>query len=95
MISETQLKVKVLRMIKKDFPKVWCYKTADKFASGIPDLLICMNGHLIGIELKRPGAKPRPLQVAILEKIRAAGGQAMCADSVDQCQHFLCDCQLL
>jgi hypothetical protein len=94
-MTETELKKKVLSMIKREFPKVWCYKTADRFAAGIPDLLLCVNGHLVGIELKRPGGKPRPLQLQIIEKIRAAGGQAMWTDSVDRARHFLCDCQLL
>jgi len=91
---ESELKKKVLRMLKSEFPHVWFYKVSDKFCSGLPDIIMCFNGHLVGLELKRPGAKPRPLQVLILEKIRKAGGFAMCSDNLDQCHHFLADVQI-
>jgi hypothetical protein len=93
-MTETQLKKKVLAMVKKKFPDVWCYKVADKFCAGLPDIILCVPdneriGRFAGIELKRPGAKPRPLQSHIIEKINDAGGVAICADSVKQCEDFL------
>ena len=42
--------------------------------SGIPDLLVCCNGHFIGVELKGPKGKPSELQLWNIEKIIQAGG---------------------
>ena len=42
--------------------------------SGIPDLLVCCNGHFIGVELKGPKGKPSELQLWNIEKITQAGG---------------------
>ena len=45
--------------------------------SGIPDLLICCNGHFIAVELKGPSGKPSELQLWNIEQIQKAGGIAM------------------
>lgn len=42
--------------------------------SGIPDLLICCNGHFIGAEVKAKTGKPSELQIRELKKIQEAGG---------------------
>lgn len=93
-MTETQLKIKVLRMIKEEFPDVWCYKTNDLTHSGIPDLLMCQGGHLRAVELKRPGynytfSKGWPLQRYFLNRINASGGKAIVARSVEEVRNFL------
>ena len=45
--------------------------------SGIPDLLVCCNGHFLGVEIKAPKGKPSPLQIHNLKKIDEAGGIAV------------------
>lgn len=42
--------------------------------SGVPDLLICCNGHFVGVELKAPNGKPSELQLWNLRKIEESGG---------------------
>src|ERR1700677_1013894 len=44
--------------------------------SGAPDLLCCIDGQFIGIEVKREGKLPTPLQERRMSEIRAAGGAA-------------------
>ena len=44
--------------------------------NGIPDILACVNGHFIGIEVKAENGKPSPLQIYHCEEIRKAGGFA-------------------
>lgn len=41
---------------------------------GSPDLLVCVNGHFIGIECKRKGNKQSDLQSAAQAAIERAGG---------------------
>jgi Holliday junction resolvase len=45
--------------------------------SGVPDILACIGGHFVAIEVKAPKGKPSPLQVWNVEKIREAGGIAL------------------
>ena len=47
--------------------------------SGDPDLMMCMNGHFVALELKASGEKPRPLQERKLAKITMAGGTSLVA----------------
>ena len=45
--------------------------------SGIPDLLVCLNGCFLGIELKAPRGHPEELQLYHLNQIEKAGGFAI------------------
>ena len=44
---------------------------------GVPDLLCCINGFFVGIELKAEHGKPSELQLWNIKKIREAGGIAI------------------
>ena len=43
---------------------------------GIPDLLTCINGHFVGIEVKAQNGKPSKLQIRTCKEIRKSGGFA-------------------
>lgn len=45
--------------------------------SGIPDILACVNGYFVGIEVKAQNGKPSELQLYNVKKIRKAGGFAV------------------
>jgi hypothetical protein len=81
-MSETQLKNKVLRHLKNKYPDIFIYKAADKFTSGIPDLLICFYGLWVAIELKVPGKEPTRIQAHTIAKMRTAGAIAGVAHSI-------------
>jgi Holliday junction resolvase len=42
--------------------------------SGVPDLLVSVNGYFIGVELKATHGRPSPLQLYNLKLIRESGG---------------------
>ncbi len=46
-------------------------------ASGQPDRVVCINGWFWGIEVKREGKGPTPIQTNRMNEIRAAGGLAV------------------
>jgi hypothetical protein len=72
---ETLFKQRVL----KDLDKIkgcWVLKTQERARHGVPDLLICLRGKFVAIELKIDGEYPTPLQDEILERIQAASGTA-------------------
>ena len=56
------------------FIKYWAGAQYTK--SGIPDILCCINGHFVGIEVKAENGKPSEIQLFNVKKINAAGGFA-------------------
>lgn len=42
--------------------------------AGIPDLICCVNGYFVGIEVKAQTGKPSELQLYNVEEIRKSGG---------------------
>ena len=66
----------------------WSFKsiTFGYGGSGAPDYLICLNGAMWGLEIKRPGKPATRIQQRRMDAIRRAGGQAACgtADVVIQ-----------
>lgn len=49
-------------------------------SSGVPDLVVCLNGLFIGIECKANGNKPTVLQLKNLNDVTIAGGVAIVVD---------------
>lgn len=45
-------------------------------AHGIPDLILCLKGKFVAIELKNEDGKPSALQLYNIEKIKQSDGQA-------------------
>lgn len=51
--------------------------------AGISDLLVCLDGKFVAIEVKKPGGKMTLLQEQFQHDIRAAGGIAFVATSAE------------
>ena len=52
---------------------------------GMPDRLVLLpDGHIAFVELKAPGKKPRPLQLARHRLLRSLGFRVYVIDSVEQ-----------
>ena len=83
------MKNKVIQFIRKSYPDAWVYKAADRFTSGIPDLIICKEGLFYAIELKAGSNKPTPIQNHVMRKIRDAGGRAAVCRSVEEVKQFI------
>lgn len=56
------------------FIKYWAGAAFTK--SGVPDILACVNGYFVAIEVKAPNGKASDLQLYNIHKIKAAGGFA-------------------
>lgn len=56
------------------FVKYWAGAQYTK--SGIPDILACIKGYFVGIEVKAPNGKPSEIQLYKVRAINAAGGFA-------------------
>lgn len=78
MADEKNFENKVKKFLKEQgcwFIKYWAGGEFTK--AGIPDLLICCNGHFLGVELKGPKGKPSELQLWNIDQIKKAGGLAL------------------
>lgn len=51
--------------------------------AGVPDLIACIGGRFVGIEIKRPGGKLSALQQLQIDEINRNGGCAFVAYSVE------------
>ena len=52
--------------------------------AGVPDIIACLNGRFVGIEVKRPGGIVSPLQQYNIEEIHKSGGVAFVAYSFEE-----------
>ena len=77
MASEKQFENKIKKYLKDHgayFLKYWAGAQFTK--SGVPDILACVNGYFVGIEVKAQNGKPSELQLYNIQRIRKAGGFA-------------------
>ncbi len=75
---EKQFENKVKDYLKKNncwYIKYW--GGGDFTKSGIPDLLTCVNGYFLAIEVKSSRGKPSELQKTQINLIRKTGGLAI------------------
>ena len=84
---ETAFKQRVLKDLSK-LETCWVLKTQERARRGIPDLLICLRGKFVAVELKVDGEVPTPLQDEILERIQGASGTAFYTTPSLWPQHF-------
>lgn len=77
MASEKQFENNIKKYLKDHgayFLKYWAGAQFTK--SGVPDILACVNGYFVGIEVKAQNGKPSELQLYNIRQIRKAGGFA-------------------
>lgn len=78
MAQEKCFENKVKKFLESEgcwYIKYWAGSQFTK--AGVPDILACINGHFVGIEVKAQNGKPSELQLYNIQKIRDAGGFAM------------------
>jgi hypothetical protein len=76
MQPETKFKIKVMADLKK-LPHILFVKTQQVAIRGTPDILACIKGRFVALELKRSQEeRADPLQAHNLDMIEFAGGLA-------------------
>lgn len=86
---ESDLQADVLAYLQKH--KIWHYRTQMGQQSGLPDIIACVLGEFVGIELKREdgtGAATKQ-QSKVLEDINASGGVGLLIDSLDDLKRLI------
>ena len=87
---EKDIVAAILRQLKHR-PRCFAWKTHGGMygTAGIPDIIACVGGRFVALEVKQPGGKLSRLQEITLGKIRAAGGVAAMVTSVEEAGRVL------
>jgi hypothetical protein len=78
--NEAKFQTYVLKRLKQ-LPKnrLKVFKTMKSNEMGVSDLILCVDGKFVAIELKHKGNQPTEHQRLFIEAIRLSGGLAGCA----------------
>ena len=78
MAEEKKFENKIKEFLKT-LPNCWFFKHwAGMYSQkGIPDIMCCINGRFVGLEVKASNGRPSPLQVRCVKLINEAGGYAV------------------
>jgi hypothetical protein len=85
MTPESKAKAQIKTFLKSLTDCFFFSPIGGPFAThGIPDIVVCLKGRFVGIEVKRPGNEQgtTPLQDLALQRITASGGLAFVASNV-------------
>jgi len=76
-MTEKSFETQIRKFLKSE--GCYCFKVwgGGLQKSGIPDLLICVNGYFVAVEVKGEKGKPSELQLHNIAEIKKAGGNAM------------------
>lgn len=78
--GESEFQTYVLRRLRA-IPTITLksFKVMKANENGVSDIILCINGKFVAIELKHKGNKPTPMQVDFIKDIRSSGGIGECA----------------
>ena len=57
--------------------------------AGLPDIILCLNGHFVAFEVKTPTGRLTPLQKSTLTKIMNAKGYAYKVTSLQEVKEII------
>jgi len=86
-MKESAINRKIQRLLADK--GAYVVKTIATNRAGVPDILACLDGKFIAIEGKTATGVVSRLQEAHLRQIKAAGGVAVVAKSVDEVRDLL------
>lgn len=83
-MTEQQIQKKIINLLESEYD-AYVVKVISASKSGVPDVLACIEGKFVGIEVKKPSTKDNvsKLQEYNLDKITKSGGFSMVAWDVD------------
>lgn len=75
MAQEKIFENKIKKFLKENGCYLIKYWGGGQFTkSGVPDIIACVNGYFVAIEVKAPTGKPSALQLYNLDQIKKSGG---------------------
>lgn len=86
--SESQIQKEIIDFLQEQ-PKVYLVKVHSATKAGVPDLLTCIHGRFVALEVKTLKGKASELQLTNIKRIRDAGGLAFVVRSRDEVKHII------
>ncbi|OYQ68294.1 VRR-NUC domain-containing protein [Aerococcus sp. 1KP-2016] len=84
MLPEKRVETQIKRYLD-NLGAYWIKTLGGSVPAGTPDILACVNGYFVAIEVKKPsGGVVSELQKFQIKKIQNAGGVAFVAKSIDE-----------
>ncbi len=89
-MNESDITKSILKYLKT-LPRCFFWKEHGGIygTSGIPDIIVCIDGRFIALEVKTQKGKTTPLQNAAIRKIRSNGGFAFVVRSVEEAKNAI------
>ncbi len=84
---EQVIQTRILRELKRR--EFYAVKIITANRNGVPDILACIDGMFVGIEVKAPGGRVSKLQDAHQQWIKDAGGIAVVVRSWEELKEYL------
>lgn len=89
-MREKKIEQKLVTAVKKHGGI--CPKFVSPGFDGMPDRLVLLpHGRFAFVEVKAPGEKPRPLQMARHGRLRKLGYRVYVLDDVNQIERMICE----
>ncbi len=90
MATEQQVQKKIINYIES-LESSYVVKVVSATKSGVPDILACIDGNFVGIEVKRPESRNTvsKLQEYNLNLIEKANGYSMVAWNTEMVREFI------
>jgi len=86
-VSEQGIQRRILTELKRR--GIYAVKIITANRNGVPDILCCVDGTFVGIEVKTPTGRVAPVQKAHQQWIKDAGGYSLVARSWNDVEEFL------
>lgn len=74
MASEKRFETKIKKLLAESGAYYVKYFGCGFTQAGVPDILACIGGRFVGIEVKADNGRPSALQIHNLKQIQASGG---------------------
>ena len=87
-MKESKIEKAIKDYIKSIYPHSYITKGNSHLNRGVADILACINGKFIAIEVKTPKGKIRANQLVHKELVNKAGGYSIIARSVEDVKSF-------
>jgi len=89
MLTEKSIENKIKRLLASRGAYFFKHFGCNFSTAGVPDLICCVNGRFIAIEVKAPNGRLSEIQKIHIQRIIEAGGIAIVAQSVEEVEHCL------
>ena len=89
-MKERDITAAIMRYLKT-VPDCFAFKTHGGLygTAGLPDIICCIGGRFVGLEVKTPSGKLTKLQESTIHKIKAAKGEAFKVTSLAEVKEAL------